>query len=144
MTNEPIRPPEPPAPSPVTHLVLAEALVKLLTVELGDLAELHNIGLTTWELGHYDAALRANIGGNVAHPFELLSACADRLGGRIASDGNRFSSSGDIFQPHALTTEWLGHRVMVRTLLRQDDVEKMLRRRIAELEEQVRDGGQDG
>ncbi|MEW2631822.1 hypothetical protein AB0903_09215 [Streptomyces sp. NPDC048389] len=144
MTNEPIRPPETPASTPVTHLVLAEALVKLLTTELGDIAELHDTTLTTWQLGSYKAALVADCSSRVRHPFEALRACADRLGGQIAPDGDRFSSGGELFQSHALTTEWLGHRVMVRVLLDHDDVEKTLRRRIAELEEQVRGGGQRG
>jgi hypothetical protein len=143
MSAQTTHPLTPPAPTAVTHLVLAEALIKLLTVELGDIAELHDTNLTTWELGHHDAALYANISGRVAHPLELMRACADRLGGSIAPAGERFSSSGDLYQSHALTTEWLGHRVMVRVLLGQDDVEKTLRQRIAELEAQVRGGGQD-
>jgi hypothetical protein len=144
MTNEPIRPPDAPAPDHITHLVLAEALVKLLTTELADIAELHNARLSTWKLGTFKAPLTVDIVSSVRHPFDLLRACADRLGGQIAPDGDRFSSCGDLLQPHALTTEWLGFGLVIRVLVRQADIEQELRRRIVELEEQVRGGGQDG
>lgn len=136
------QPTHPPAPDRATQVALAEALVKLLTTELDDVAQLHDPGLTTWELGDYSAPLRANVMHRVEQPFELLRVCADRLGGEIAP-GERFHAAGSSFQPHILTTEWLGYRLLINVTVPTVAVEQQLRARIAELEaQQLPPGGE--
>lgn len=136
------QPTHPPAPDRATQVALAEALVKLLTTELDDVAQLHDTHLTMWTLGSYRAPLQADIVTSIEQPFELLRACADRLGGEIAP-GERFHSCGRSLQPHTLTTEWLGYRLQITVTVPQPEVEQALRARIAELEaQQLPPGGE--
>jgi hypothetical protein len=135
MNEQPIHPTDTPAPDTVSHLVLAEALVKLLTTELEDVAELHDANLTTWQLGSYRAPLHAEVFSRIDQPFELLRACAEKLGGSIAPE-SAFSNGGTRFHPHVLTTEWLGYPLKINVTIRTETVEEELRRRIAELEAQ--------
>lgn len=132
MTQQPTHPP---ALDRGSQLALAEALVKLLTTDLEDVAQLHDTDLTTWELGGYRAPLAADLSAGAQQPFELLRACAARLGGQIAP-GETFNTSGTSYQPHTLTTEWLGFQLKINVTIAMASVEQQLRARIAELEAQ--------
>lgn len=136
------QPTHPTTPDPVSHLVLAEALVKLLTTDLNDVPVLHDTGLTTWTFGASPLLpLHAEVGSRVQEPFDVLRACADRLGGQVTPE-TAFTSCGSSYRPHTLATEWSGHRLKITVLASEPSVEQELRARIADLEAQL-GGGSD-
>lgn len=125
-----------------TQLDNAEALVQLLTGPLADIPALHDERMTTWTLGRFATPLEVSVAPMHPEPFDLLRQVAERLGGGEIKAGSKVTLyDRSEHQQHHLTTTWNGRCLTVRVCAPAHSVEAELRRRVAELEAQLLDGG---